>query len=73
MRAFAASGSEIPRISTCAVMIGSSASAWKPPPSRTMRAAFDAAAITEGSSTAIGTSKSRPLTRKFSPTPSGSA
>ena len=42
-------------ISTWAVMIGSSASATKPPPSRTMRAAFDAAAITDGSSTAIGT------------------
>ena len=43
----------------------------KPPPSRTMRAAFDAAAITDGSSTAIGTRKSRPLTTKLSPMPEG--
>ena len=72
-RAADASGSATSTISICAVMTGSSASATKPPPSRTMRAAFDAAAITDGSSTAIGTSTSRPLTRKLSPTPSGSA
>ena len=30
----------------------------KPPPARTIRAAFDAAATTDGSSTAIGTSTS---------------
>ena len=47
-------------------MIGSSASAMNPPPARTIRAAFDAAAMTDGSSTAIGTRWSRPLTRKFS-------
>ena len=54
-RALAASGSSTPTSSICAVITGSSASATKPPPSRTMRAAFDAAAITDGSSTAIGT------------------
>ncbi len=37
------------------------------------RAAFDAAAITLGCSTAMGTSTSRWFTRKFSATPSGSA
>jgi hypothetical protein len=42
------------RSSTCVVMTDSSASAEKPPPSRTMRAAFEAAAITDGSSTAMG-------------------
>jgi hypothetical protein len=44
-----------PTISTWAVITGSSASAWNPPPTRTMRAALEAAAITDGSSTAIGT------------------
>jgi len=53
-------------------MMGASATASNPPPARTMRAAFEAAAITDGSSTAIGTRKSAPLMRKFSPRPSGS-
>ena len=51
----AAAGSSTPITSICAVITGSSASAMKPPPSRTMRAAFEAAAMTDGSSTAIGT------------------
>jgi len=66
-------GSSTPMTSICAVITASSASATNPPPSRTMRAAFDAAAITDGSSTAIGTSTSWPLTRKLRPTPNGSA
>jgi hypothetical protein len=51
----AACASSTPITSICAVISESSASAEKPPPSRTMRAAFEAAAMTEGSSTAIGT------------------
>ena len=43
------------RSCTCAIITGGSASAWKPPPSRTMRAPFEAAATTDGSSTHIGT------------------
>ena len=73
MRARAAAGSATPTSSICAVMTGSSASARKPPPSRTMRAAFDAAAITDGSSTAIGHQVVPAVDRKFSPSPSGSA
>jgi hypothetical protein len=36
-----------------------------------MRAALEAAAITLGSSTTIGASRSRPLIVKFKPTPKG--
>jgi hypothetical protein len=36
-----------------------------------MRAALEAAAITLGSSTTIGTKRSTPLTRTFSATPNG--
>ena len=42
------------RSCTCAIMSGGSASAVKPPPSRTIFAAFDAAATTLGSSMTIG-------------------
>ena len=55
MRAAEAAGSATPTSSTWAVITGASASASKPPAARTMRAAFEAAAITEGSSTAMGT------------------
>jgi hypothetical protein len=40
---------------TWQVMIEGSTSATKPPPARTILAAFDAAAMTLGSSTTIGT------------------
>ena len=40
---------------TWLIMIGASTSAEKPPPARTIFAAFDAAATTLGSSTTIGT------------------
>jgi len=59
----------MPTISTWAVMIGSSASASKPPPRATMRAAFDAAAddgrLLDGHRHQVV----RPLTRKVEPTP----
>ncbi len=54
-------------------MAPASASATKPPPARATRAALDAAAITDGSSTTMGMMYSRSFTRKFSPTPKGSA
>ena len=54
-------------------MAPGSASATKPPPARATRAAFDAAAITDGSSTTIGITWSRPFTWKLSATPNGSA
>jgi hypothetical protein len=54
-------------------MAPASASATNPPPPRATSAAFDAAAMTDGSSTTIGTMMSRPFTRKLRPTPNGSA
>ena len=54
-------------------MIGGSQVAMKPPRSRTISAALDAAATTEGSSTTMGTNTSRPLTTKFIATPKGRA
>ena len=44
----------------------------KPPVMRTRRAALEAAATTEGSSTLMGTSTSRLFTRKFRAMPMGS-
>ena len=51
----AASVSRTASSCTCEIMIGSSASATKPPPSRIIFAAFEAAAMTLGSSTHMGT------------------
>ncbi len=56
---------------TWLVIRSSIISAWKPPLTRTMRAALLAAAITLGSSTTIGTRRSVPLTRTLSATPNG--
>ena len=55
----------------CAIISGGSTSATKPPPARTILAAFDAAATTLGSSMTIGTTWSWPLTRTLSATPNG--
>ena len=52
-------------------MIGRSASALKPPPRRARSAPWLAAATTEGSSTAIGMSRSRPFMRKLVAMPTG--
>ena len=71
--AVAPAGSATSRNSTCAIMIDSSVSATKPPPARAIRAAFEAAAMTDGSSTAMGMRRSTPLMRKLSPRPSGRA
>ena len=65
--------SAIPRSSICVVMTDLSAVAKNPPPCRTIRAAFEAAAITDGSSTAMGINRSIPLTWKFSARPRGKA
>jgi hypothetical protein len=58
---------------TCAIIHGGSLSTVKPPPSRIILAALLAAATTEGSSTTMGTRKSRSLTRALSPMLKGSA
>ena len=57
----------------CAVITGASASPVNPPLSRTIRAALEAAATIEGSSTAIGMRTSRPFTLKFKAIESGKA
>ncbi len=67
----AASGSASSVTWTWPIIRGASAEAVKPPPSRTIFAASDTAAITDGSSTAMGMSTSSPLMRKLSPTPTG--
>jgi len=72
MAARAASGWLSSVTCTWPIIRGGSASAEKPPPSRTIFAASDTAAITDGSSTAMGMSTSSPLMRKLSPTPTGS-
>ena len=53
------------------IITGGDTTAWKPR-GRTMRAAFDAAATTDGSSIAIGTSVSTPSTVKLTATANGS-
>ena len=55
------------------ITTGAETSAWKPPPARTMRAALDAAATTDGSSIAIGIRTSSPSTVKLTATASGRA
>ena len=68
-RAFA--GSARSMIWIWPIIRGGSLSVVKPPPSRAILAARLTAAITEGSSTAIGTSTSSPSTTKLSPMPTG--
>ncbi len=70
-RRMAAPGSGTSKTCTWLVISSSIISAQNPPPARTMRAALDAAAITLGSSTTIGTSRSWPLTCTFSAMPKG--
>jgi hypothetical protein len=55
------------------VTIGGATCAVKPPEARTMRAAFEAAATTDGSSTTMGTSASMPSIVKLVATANGSA
>ena len=69
--AAAASGTSTSWI--CPIIVPGSASATKPPAARATSAALEAAAITEGSSTTMGITCSRPFTRKLSATPKGSA
>ena len=56
----------------CPIITGADTTVWNPA-GRTMRAAFDAAATIDGSSTTIGTSASRPSIVKFTATANGSA
>ncbi len=57
----------------CPIISAGVAVAWKPPPARASLAARDAPATTDGSSMTIGTNTSRPLIRKLTAIPSGSA
>ena len=66
-------GSVVASTCTCARISGAVLEVSKPPHARTSFAMYDAAATTEGSSTTIGTSTSRPLTTKFAATPIGSS
>jgi hypothetical protein len=70
-RARSATGCSISVSCTCPIISDSTTLARKPPPFLTMRAAFEAAAITLGSSTTIGTSRSTPFTLTLSATPNG--
>jgi hypothetical protein len=54
------------------IIIGSDTTAWKPA-GRAIRAAFEAAATIDGSSTTIGMKVSMPSTQKFTATANGSA